>query len=73
MRVKLAWWRYLAYRWWHDTLPLKIAWMLPKRIAYWAAIRVGAYATTGEYSKQIVPELLFVDSLKRWEQDLLKS
>lgn len=44
-----------------------ISWHLPKSIAYWATIRVGVHATTGEYSNQIVPELPFVDALKRWE------
>jgi hypothetical protein len=40
---------------------------LPKRIVYFAAIRLGVNATTGEFSDQIVPELYFMDALKRWE------
>lgn len=67
MRSKLVWWRYLVYRWWHDTLPIGIAHRLPKRIAMWAAVRVGVNATTGEYSNQVVPELTFMDALQRWE------
>ena len=46
-----------------------VAWHLPKRITMWAAIRVGAHATTGKYGKygkQIVPELTFMDALKRF-------
>lgn len=42
-------------------------WRLPKSIAYWSAIRVGAHATTGEYGNTIVPELAYMDALKRWE------
>jgi hypothetical protein len=32
----------------------------------WAAVRLGAHATQGEYSNTVVPELTFVDALKRW-------
>jgi hypothetical protein len=39
---------------------------LPREIAYRAAIRVGADATTGVYGNQNVPELLFMDALERW-------
>lgn len=41
-------------------------WHLPRSIVYWSAIRVGAHATTGDYSSQVVPDLLFMDALKRW-------
>ena len=44
-----------------------IAWKLPKRLVMWCAVRVGAYATTGEYSNQIVPDLTFMDAMKRWK------
>lgn len=67
MRNKLKWWRYKIYNWWHSRLPAWIAYKLPRNIAYWAAIRVGAAATTGQYKNQVVPELLFMDALKRWE------
>lgn len=43
-----------------------IAWALPRQIVYWCAIRLGVHATTGPYSRQIVPELYFTDALKRW-------
>lgn len=45
---------------------IKIAWALPKSVAYWAYIRVGAYATTGEYGNTNTSELLMIDALKRW-------
>ena len=48
------------FRW----LALKV----PRDLAYWCAIRVGCEATGGEFSKQEVPSLLYVDALKRWEK-----
>jgi hypothetical protein len=45
-----------------------IVWRLPKSIVYWSAVRLGANATQGNYSNQIVPELTFMDALKRWEK-----
>lgn len=44
-----------------------IAWHLPKQLVYCCAVRLMAYATTGPYSLQIVPDLLAIDALKRWE------
>jgi len=43
-----------------------IAWRLPRSLVYWCAMRVGAHATQGKYDTQIVPELKFMDALKRW-------
>lgn len=39
---------------------------LPRWVIYWSAIRLIGRATTGEYSNQVVPELLAMDALKRW-------
>lgn len=44
-----------------------LAWRLPKPLVMWAAVRLGAHATTGAYSDTVVPELTFMDALKRWE------
>jgi len=44
-----------------------IAWRLPRQLVMWCAIRVGANATQDEYSNQEVPELLFMDAMKRWK------
>jgi hypothetical protein len=49
-----------------EKITIAMAWMLPRKLAYWAAIRVGAHATQGEYSNQEVPALTFIDALKRW-------
>ena len=47
---------------------LWMAHRMPRNLVYWCAIRLGAHATQGEYSTQIVPDLRFMDALKRWEQ-----
>lgn len=49
-----------------DKIMLKLAYLLPRRLVYWCAIRVGANATQGEYSNQIVPDLKFMDALRRF-------
>jgi len=41
---------------------------LPREVAYRAAIRVIADATTGAYSKQNVPELYAMDAIQRWPE-----
>ena len=45
-----------------------IAWRLPRKLVYWAAIRLLSHATVGKYGDQIVPELLAMDALGRWEK-----
>jgi hypothetical protein len=50
-----------------ERLCIWIAWILPRKVAYWAAIRVGTHATVGRYSSQIVPDLNFMKALKRWD------
>lgn len=50
-----------------DKICMKVAFLLPKHLVYWCAIRLGAYATQGKYGSQIVPELKFMDALERWK------
>ena len=45
-----------------------IAWHLPRKLVMWCAIRLGAYATQGKYGTTIVPELTFMDAIKRWDE-----
>ena len=45
-----------------------IANKLPAKLIYWASIRMGAFATTGKYSNTVVPDMTFVDALKRWSE-----
>lgn len=49
-----------------DKLCLWIAFRLPRRIVYWAAVRLVSRATTGKFGGTIVPELTAMDALDRW-------
>ena len=49
-----------------EKIIMKIAWALPKELAYWVAIRVIAYGTQGQYGNQSVPEFRAMDALQRW-------
>ncbi len=46
----------------------RLAWLMPRRLTYWCAIRVGANATTGDYGHELVPELTFMEALARWDK-----
>lgn len=50
-----------------DKIQMWFAWRLPKWLVKWAAVRLVAHATTGEYGSTVVPELTAMDALKRWE------
>jgi len=52
-----------------ERLWIWLAYRLPKRIVYWASIRLICNATVGQYSNQIVPDLTAVDALRRWDDD----
>ncbi|WP_316200930.1 MULTISPECIES: hypothetical protein [unclassified Bradyrhizobium] len=49
-----------------DEIAMKLAWLLPRKVIYWATIRLGAHATQGQYSNQVVPELRFFEAIERW-------
>jgi len=50
-----------------DRISRWLAYHLPRRVVYWASIRLMAHATTDEWSGQVAPELYAMDALKRWE------
>lgn len=50
----------------HERALMAIAWRLPRSIAYWAAIRVMAHATTGKHGNTLVPELRATEAIERW-------
>lgn len=52
-----------------EKLQIWIAWKLPRWLVRWASVRMIAHATTGEYSKTVVPELTAMDALGRWDQN----
>lgn len=68
------WWANVRWNWRYalqrkaDNLCIWLAWhVLPKRLVMWCAMRVGAHATTGQYSATNVPQLTFMEAAKRWE------
>lgn len=40
---------------------------MPKRLVYFASIRLMVNATTGQYSNEETPGVNIMDALKRWE------
>jgi hypothetical protein len=47
-----------------------IAFHLPREVAYWAAIRVGAHATQGKWGMESPSSLLLMTALKRWRETI---
>jgi hypothetical protein len=66
LKSRISMLRYDAYKL-PEKITVAVAWKLPRPLAYWAAIRVMSHATVGKYGDQIVPELLAMDALKRWD------
>lgn len=65
----MKWWKYVVgekLRRARERVLVAIAWAMPRSVVYWCAIRLGVHATRGPHSTQVVPELTFVDALKRW-------
>ncbi len=46
---------------------ITLAWIMPKELAKWTAVRVMVNGTTGKHSHQIVPELTCIEALERWK------
>ncbi len=44
-----------------------LAWMLPRKLVKWCAVRLMVHATAGQYSDQVVPDLRAIDALQRWD------
>jgi hypothetical protein len=51
-----------------EKLMMWVAWKMPRWLVMWCAVRLGANATQGKYDTTIVPDLLFMDALRRWEK-----
>lgn len=39
--------------------------LIPRQVRMWVVIRAGAIASQGQYSNQVVPDMLYMDVLKR--------
>jgi len=50
-----------------------MAWHIPKKLVYFSAIRLVAFATQGEYGDTIVPELPAMEAVRRWETGRLSE
>lgn len=44
------------------------AWLLPRWLVYFVAIRLWSFATTGKYGNTIAPEITMDEVLRRWEK-----
>ena len=67
-QLKFTWWLMrLDFDQWLEKRVIQIAWALPRRLAYWAAIRVMAHATTGKYGTSVPDQTSIMDALKRWD------
>lgn len=44
-----------------------VAYALPKRIAYFAMIRIFVHGTTNKYGNTVATEVTAIEILKRWE------
>jgi hypothetical protein len=51
-----------------ERIAIKIAWLLPRRVALWAMIRVGSHATTGQWGNTCPGELTYGDMHDRWSK-----
>jgi hypothetical protein len=49
-----------------EKIAIAVAWALPRRVAYWAMIRVAAHATTGQFGNTSPSELDYEIMAKRW-------
>ncbi len=49
-----------------DSIWRKVAWILPRRLVYWCAIRFGAHATTGKHAGPVVSDMTYFEALERW-------
>ena len=45
-----------------------LLWQLLWKICYFAMIRIAAYATQGQWSTTVIPDLTVMDALPRWER-----
>jgi len=52
-----------------DRLAASVAWMLPRRLVYWAAIRATAHATAPPYGNTEVPAIPAMEVLRRWSHN----
>lgn len=47
---------------------IKVAWLLPRSLVKWCAIRIHAHATTGQWGNTQPYQLDIMTAMKRWGQ-----
>lgn len=53
----------------NETLWMKLAWIMPKKLVYWCGVRMAGHATSGdEYGENHPDDVSVIDMLKRWEE-----
>jgi hypothetical protein len=50
-----------------DRFCLWLSFKLPRRLAYWCAVRVNSAATVGRWGNEFPDQTSVVTALKRWE------
>lgn len=53
---------------WQERFWKWLAWLLPRRLVYWCAVRLAAYATQGPWSDQVVGTITILKALERWTE-----
>lgn len=51
-----------------DNFYLWLVGLLPRNIVYWAAIRLAAHATTGQFGNEGPDDVSVIEALRRWEK-----
>jgi len=45
-----------------------LAWRLPRKLVYYCAVRLMAYATTGRWGHEFPDQVRMMKALERWDQ-----
>ena len=53
---------------WPDKFGCWTAHRMPRWLVKRCAVRLGVHAITGPHSKTVVPDLTYLDALKRWDE-----
>ena len=59
----IVWKARLTERFW-----LWLAWALPRKLVYFAGIRLWSNATTEQWSHIAVPDVMMDEAIQRWEK-----
>jgi hypothetical protein len=60
--------RYRLRHWLRERVAFRLAWLLPRDVAMWAAIRVYAHATQGKWGGETPESVSILTALQRWDE-----